>query len=50
MFKITNLYNSITYGLFCTGELNFSSYYTEKIGIRKMLCIKSDIRSFVIAG
>ena len=35
MFKMTNSYKSNIYSLFCTGGLSFSSYYTEKIGIRK---------------
>ena len=45
MFNLTKCDKSISYSPFRTVGLNFSSYYTEKIGIREQLCIKSDIRS-----
>jgi hypothetical protein len=50
MFKMTILYKSIIYKLFCTVGLSFSSYYKEKIDIRELLCIKSDSGSIDSAG
>ncbi len=45
MFNLAKFDKSISYRPFRTVGLNFISYYTEKIGIREQLCIKSDTRS-----